>query len=233
MTGLIGQLFARRRRPQVSTSQVDARTAGPAAEPMVDEVSTSGTRTVSKTEAASRQLCAAIRLFFDDQDAIAVHTLACAAGEIFEKLSGKQRLVPSIKFVERTKPKGIDVRQSLGRARNFFKHADTDADVVLEFSDVMNDLVVLLASLDAAQVLRERPVEIDAYISWYFVIYLSESEADGESGRWQRHGGHVLERTVYDSMRGIRSRSRREQKRFAARLLDALMLEAKASGPAS
>jgi hypothetical protein len=230
MAGFIGQLFALRRRPRVSTARASAERAGAAAEPIV-VAGANGTRAISKTEAASRQLCAAIRMFFDDQDAIAVHTLACAAGEIFEKLSKKERLVPSIRFVERTKPKGIDARHSLGRARNFFKHADTDADAVLEFSDAMNDLVVLLASLDAAQVLKDgRPVEIDAYISWYFTIYLSEAEADGEAGCWQRQD-QLGDRKVYQAMQGIRSRSRREQKRFAGRLLAALDEAAKASDP--
>jgi hypothetical protein len=41
--------------------------------------------TISKLEAANRQLCTAIRMFFSDDNAVAVHTLACAAREIYEK----------------------------------------------------------------------------------------------------------------------------------------------------
>jgi hypothetical protein len=41
--------------------------------------------TITKLEAANRQLCTAIRMFFADDDAVAVHTLACAAREIYEK----------------------------------------------------------------------------------------------------------------------------------------------------
>jgi hypothetical protein len=39
--------------------------------------------TISKLEAANRQLCTAIRLFFDDGDSIAVHTLACCTRDLW------------------------------------------------------------------------------------------------------------------------------------------------------
>ena len=40
---------------------------------------------ITKLEAAHRQLTTAIRLYFDDDDLAAIHTLACAAREIYEK----------------------------------------------------------------------------------------------------------------------------------------------------
>jgi hypothetical protein len=46
--------------------------------------------TVSKLEAANRQLCTAIRMFFADDDAVAVHTLACAAREFMKSTAAKK-----------------------------------------------------------------------------------------------------------------------------------------------
>ena len=45
--------------------------------------------TVTKLEAAERQLRVAIRMFFECKDMIAVHALATAAQEIFSELAKK------------------------------------------------------------------------------------------------------------------------------------------------
>lgn len=57
------------------------------------------TRTISKIEAANRQVDIAIRMYMDGGDAVAVHTLACAAREIYEKhcrFAGKDRFYDHI-----------------------------------------------------------------------------------------------------------------------------------------
>jgi len=41
-------------------------------------------QTVTKLDAAKRQLCTAIRIFFEDYDVVSVYTLAHAALEMFE-----------------------------------------------------------------------------------------------------------------------------------------------------
>ena len=47
---------------------------------------------VTKIEAAHRQLAIAVKLYFQNDDMVAVHTLACAAREIYEKHCKKQGL---------------------------------------------------------------------------------------------------------------------------------------------
>ena len=46
--------------------------------------------TLSKLDAATRQLSTAIELWFDERDAVSVHTLAFAAYEIIHVLSKKK-----------------------------------------------------------------------------------------------------------------------------------------------
>jgi hypothetical protein len=41
---------------------------------------------IAKLDAAERQLTAAIRLFFQEGDSLAVHTLACAAHDVLQSL---------------------------------------------------------------------------------------------------------------------------------------------------
>jgi hypothetical protein len=78
--------------------------------------------TITKLEAANRQLCTAIRMFFADGDAVAVHTLACAAREIYEKhcrIAGRGRMFD---FVKSGSPDYAEKQlwNLLNAARNFF-----------------------------------------------------------------------------------------------------------------
>ncbi len=91
--------------------------------------------TVTKLEAAERQLRVAIRMFFERRDMIAVHTLAAAAQSVLRDL-GRHRGFLSL-FEEgatRIVPEKRDEFKRLFReAQNFFKHADKDADAKLQF----------------------------------------------------------------------------------------------------
>lgn len=92
---------------------------------------------ISKTEAAERQLDAAIRLFFANDDWIAVHTLAAASGRILRDLT-EQR---GSSAWERLNKKIIPEKRKYvwgefnKRIANFLKHADQDPDALLEGID--------------------------------------------------------------------------------------------------
>jgi predicted HD phosphohydrolase len=80
--------------------------------------------TVTKLEAANRQLCAAIRLFFEDADAVSVHTLACAARDIYEKhcvTTNRERMFDVMKQAN-PNHKEKDIWTILNANRIFFKH---------------------------------------------------------------------------------------------------------------
>jgi hypothetical protein len=62
------------------------------------------TTPVSSEEAANRQLCTAIRMFFADDDAVAVHTLACAAREIYEKRCGTAGIKRMMDHIKESNP---------------------------------------------------------------------------------------------------------------------------------
>lgn len=90
---------------------------------------------VTKLEAAERQLRAAIRLFFERKDIIAVHTLAAAALDIFRQV-GRPRGFKSLydRAGERNRPeKRREVLNLFREAQNFFKHAGKDPRKELKF----------------------------------------------------------------------------------------------------
>ncbi len=91
--------------------------------------------TVTKIEAAERQLRVAIRMFFERRDMIAVHTIAAAAHEILRQLNaplgfesifdyGAKSVIPE---------KREEFRQLFRRDQNFFKHAGKDPNEKLDF----------------------------------------------------------------------------------------------------
>jgi hypothetical protein len=53
---------------------------------------------LDKAQIARRQLGAALALFIDDLDSVAVHVLACGGGEIAERLAIKAEKAPLSKY---------------------------------------------------------------------------------------------------------------------------------------
>lgn len=84
---------------------------------------------VSKLEAAVRQLDMAITLWFNDEDIIAVHTLAAAAHQVIHdinnKRGGRDLIYDSLLIKDEYRKEWVRLIKA---PMNFFKHADTDPD---------------------------------------------------------------------------------------------------------
>ncbi len=89
--------------------------------------------TVTKLEAAERHLRVAIRLFFEDRDLVAVHTLAAAALDLLRGLARRHGVGSSfLKDNPLVRPeKKQELARLVNEAQNFFKHADHDPDARL------------------------------------------------------------------------------------------------------
>jgi len=179
--------------------------------------------TITKLEAANRQLCAAIRLFFADGDAVAVHTLACAAREIYEKhcrTTGRGRMFDFVQsgnsgHAER------DLWNILNAARNFFKHEGTSLSESIEFEDSMNDFVLLTACTDCATLCSpHQPPEVQAYSLWYLGVETPDDQAMAEADPAEANAARAIQQQIDQRFPGLRAASRAEKKRFGARLLD-------------
>jgi hypothetical protein len=99
--------------------------------------------TISKLDAARRQLQAAIALWFNGGDPVAVHTLACAAYEIIHAVSlkrnpGRRDLLFDSLVVKDEHRR--DFNTLVKNPANFFKHADRDPDSVIEFKPILTEL---------------------------------------------------------------------------------------------
>ena len=127
-------------------------------------------QTVSKLDAATRQLHMAIRLYFQDADPLGVHTLACAAHGILEDLSRKRGLGNSLQ----SKGMGIQtghhasVTRAIKEAKAFLKHANRDSDAELTFHPDWTDFLMM----DAIQLHLRLASTIDQ-TDVIFLIWLS------------------------------------------------------------
>ena len=130
--------------------------------------------TVSKVDAASRQLVTAIRLFVEDKDSISVYTLAHAAREVFEALckhEGKETFRQHVLKATKNQDQKRLHKLIIGH-RDFFKHATRDPySLIHDFSDELNEHILLFALEDCARVTGKMPIEAQVFQMWYFAIH--------------------------------------------------------------
>ena len=124
----------------------------------------------SKLDAATRQLHMAIRLYFQDADPLAIHTLAGAAHGILADLArhrGHESGFQSTGAGVQTGQHAFVVRM-IKEARVFLKHADRDPEAVLTFNTDWTDFLLF----DAIRMHLSVADEIDL-INAIFIIWLS------------------------------------------------------------
>src|SRR6266540_3876788 len=141
--------------------------------------------TISKFDAARSQLSTAIGLWFADSDPVSIHALAYAAYEIVHAVSKKRdRFRRDLLFDtlvikdEYRKEFNLFVKQHA----NFFKHADRDVDVAIEFRPILSELFMLF-TIVGIQLCGERPNDAEsAFLMW---LYFHRPELLTEKGREQ------------------------------------------------
>ena len=185
---------------------------------------------ISKLEAAHRQIATAIKLYFDDDDVAAIHTLACASREIYEKQcehEGLERLFSLIESAnsDRSRKELWDI---LNGPRNFLKHPDSNRDLSaqLELDDEMNATMIFYACHDCAILCKNKsPPEVDAFSLWYiqtrfpldFVEEVIEPENQAkEEARLRAVEGY---RAVERNYPGLRSAKLSKQKQIGKQMV--------------
>jgi hypothetical protein len=169
---------------------------------------------ITKLDAAKRQLATAIHLYFGDVDAVSVHTLVMAAGEIIDQLC-KSKGLPTLRehFLAMIIPKRRkEFRDRLNKARNFFKHIIKDPDEILEdFSDEQNLIGILMAA-DGLRLLGVEMLEVLVFKVWVSVAEPGLMLAPEE-------GGWVAPLLTAFGLDDIRNEPRAAQKGYGRGLL--------------
>ena len=133
---------------------------------------------LSKIDAARRQLEPAIVLYFRDGDAASIHTLAAAAHEILAAVNRKRGSEPMISdmVLEGIKPEyrhAFDDR--LKEAQNFFKHGSRDPFATLTgFSTRQSEVLLIDACLAYGRITDDRPPVMRLVALWARLTFAKE-----------------------------------------------------------
>lgn len=127
---------------------------------------------LNKFDVAERQLNQAIKLFFDDGDAVSIHTLAEASCQILYDLRYKYPVHSFLKdadFIrDEYKKYWLNI---IHKPRNFFKHADHDCDEVLDFKEIFNHFPLLDAVSMYTKVKGSWTPESLLFVCWFLINY--------------------------------------------------------------
>jgi len=129
---------------------------------------------VPKLDAARRQLNMAIKLWFNGEDPVAIHTLAFAAYEVLHVISKKrnpyrQDLLFDSDLIKDEYRK--DWNDFIKKPGNFFKHAKNDADETIEFDPMLSELFLLFA-IAAVGSCRELPNDEESVFTLWLAFHM-------------------------------------------------------------
>ena len=128
---------------------------------------------IDKLGAATRQIELAIRLLFQNEDPIGIHTLAAAGFRILRDI-GKAKnseIHQYLAAVIKPEMQG-EFWKVFSRAANFFKHANSDPDAILEdVQEEVNDVLILFACLLYRDIESNWTPQMVAFVAWYIVIH--------------------------------------------------------------
>jgi hypothetical protein len=134
---------------------------------------------VSKIDVARRLLSTAIRLFFEQRDPVAVHTLVAAAHQILADLGNAAGVLSLLKGSNQT----AEFIRKMNYAANFSKHADNDPEGRINIqplgrftAEFLMDAVVLLQRLT-----HELPMEGKIFWTWFVKRNRELFEGSGDS----------------------------------------------------
>lgn len=132
---------------------------------------------ITKLEAARRQLVTAIRLFFEDGDSVSVYSLAHAAWEVVDAICAHRGLDRFRALTaDANSASEMEIKRVASFGRNCFKHAKEDPEAVLkDFSDDLNDHVLISATFDYGTVAGTKPVEVQVFQVWYFAAHVEKA----------------------------------------------------------
>ena len=166
---------------------------------------------VTKSQAAQRQIDAAIWMLFRNEDPVAIHTVAMAGFRILRDLTKKSdRQHPIDSMIKPGKEK--EFWGALNSFSNFCKHADCDPNVVWSgFREDANDITLLTAATYYRHLGYKWTNEMQVLWSWYVSLHPDVLSEDA--------GVAIHALVLSTPLRDFRSFARKEQLAFGLTML--------------
>lgn len=135
----------------------------------------------NKADAARRQVDAAIRMLFQAEDPVPIHTLAMASFGILRNLTEKRGNSIQAEIDSMIKP-GMEGK-FWGRffnLANFLKHADKDPEAIHDFAEEeVNDMVLALCAKLYASLGYSLTQEMSALLVWFCCVHEETMASEG------------------------------------------------------
>lgn len=124
---------------------------------------------VGKLDAAGRQIDAAIRMTFANEDPLAIHTVVAAGHRIIRDICEQRGDIKS--YLDFTDWKNSadqgDFWRRVNKTANFLKHADRDANAIHEFDDETSDFMILFGAKWYGDLGSIRSIEMRCFMGWW------------------------------------------------------------------
>ncbi len=133
-----------------------------------------GTIKLSKIEAIRRQIDASIRILFENEDPIAIHTLAMASFQMLRDLSAKSEDNYFNKMLKNMLNPSLEREfwRIINRPANFLKHADKDPNGIIDnVEEEVNEGILVISCLLYQDLGNHLTPEMVTLISWFFAIH--------------------------------------------------------------
>jgi len=125
---------------------------------------------INKMDAARRQIDAAIRMTFADEDPVAIHSVISAGNRIVRDLCAKRGDIKSyLRFTDWIRD-GCEKQfwQAFNASANFIKHADEDeSDAILDLDDEASDFLIVFASKWYRDLGNPASREMNTFVMWW------------------------------------------------------------------
>lgn len=142
--------------------------------------------TVSKLDAARRQLETSIRLYFANGDPVSIYTLTAAAFNVLRDLLRHLRNEPTFNkdlFLDYIKDEYHDeVRRKMNETENFFKHADRDPEAVVWFSPRSSEMLMWESCIIYKKLTGENPEYLYAFYAYFIAQHPSFIDTEKAPG---------------------------------------------------
>ena len=126
---------------------------------------------ISKLDAASRQLNAAITLLFSGVDEIIPYTLAAAASNIYADILDKK--VNAESWREKIKSDNgfskAQIKEVMNKSWNFLKHGDHDPDGSLDFDEKESLYLIFMATLECGEI-QNTSIQMQVFQLWFIAL---------------------------------------------------------------
>ena len=127
--------------------------------------------TITKLEAARRQLETAIRLHFTSADPVSAHTLAGAAYGLVQGVNAKRGGARMLKDLWQLLDRegAEEFKRHINRAENFLKHSDRDPDAEYTIDTRWTEALLVEASHKFCELTGENPPLLALVCVWFIV----------------------------------------------------------------